>query len=531
MSGFGVCLRAAARGSRWFYLIWILVLTSMFPTTASQYRSIVSDDPAGRVAAEALAANPTMRALLGPPFDLMNTGSFVMFRVGTFVLAMAAIMAVLGVIRGTRGEEEDGRLELLRSGQIGRHAPLAAAITLGLIAASAYGVLSAAALAGYAPGPGGLTFGLGMALGTAVWVGVGAVAAQLSSSARTARQYGLSALGAAFLVRALADGSPVDSPLRSLQWISPVEWPALARPYAGDRLPVLLLPALLTVALLALAVALESRRDLGAGLRPAAPGPAHATPALSSAAGLAWRLQRGSIGVWVVGLLVFGAVVGMLSSTFDTALKDDAAVAERIRAMGRGIADLKSAFYVAMLGIIVTLVVAFALQCLGRLRREELDGHAEVMLATATRRTAFAWSPLGLALGVPSLVMAACAALCALPQGVAEDVSIVGRVVGGGLALLPGVWLVVGLAMTVVGWVPRLAVLPWLVVAWSMLVNWLGGILKLPEAALNATPFAQLPKIPGEPMAWPPVLIESLVAVLLVALGLVGYRRRDIAGR
>lgn len=531
MTGFGLWLRVAARANRWFTLIWVLVLVSMFPAAASQYRSIISDDPAGRVAAESLAANPTMRALLGPPFDLMNVGSFVMFRVGTFVLAVAAIMAVLGVIRSTRAEEEDGRLELLRSGEIGRHAPLAASTTLGLLAATAYGALSAAAVAGYDPGPGGLTFGLGMALGTAVWVGVGAVAAQLSSSARTARHYGLGALGAAFLVRALADGSPADSPLRALQWVSPLEWAALARPYAGNHDVVLLLPAVLTIALLALAGVLESRRDLGAGLRPTRLGPDHASPALSSAAGLAWRLQRGSIAVWAAGLLVFGGVVGMLSSTYDTALKDDAAVAERIRAMGRGVADLKLAFYVAMLGIIVTLVVAFALQCLGRLRREELDGHAEVMLATATRRTAFAWSHLVLALGAPSVVMAGCALLCALPQGAAAGPSFVGRVLGGGLALLPGVWLVVGLAMAILGWVPRLGAVPWLVVAWSMLVGWLGAVIGLPDAALTATPFGYLPKLPGEPMSWPAVLAETAGAALLVALGLLGYRRRDIVGR
>lgn len=532
MTGYAIALRAAARADRWFYLVWVLALASTFPAVTSQYRSIISDDAAGRAAAEALGANPTMRALLGPPVDLLDVGSFAMFRVGTFVLAMAGVMAVLGVIRVTRADEEAGRLDLLRSGAVGRHASLAAAVTVGLLAACAFGALAAAAVWAAEPDPAGTAvLGAGLALGTAVWVGVGAVAAQVSASARTARQYGLGVLGAAYLVRALADGSPADSPARALRWLSPVEWPALAQPYAGNRAAVLLLPLALTIVLVGLAVALESRRDLGSGLRPERPGPARAPATLSGATGLAWRLQRGNQVVWAVGLLLLGGVVGMLSSTYDAALKDDTAVADRIRAMGGGVADLKDAFYVAMLGIIVTLVLAFALQCLGRLRREEEDGHAEVMLATATRRSAFAWSHLLPALVVPSAVMAGSALLCALPQGVAEGGEIIAQVLAGGLALLPGVWLVVGLGMTVLGWSPRLGFLPWLVVAWSMVVNWLGSFLHLPGALLDATPFARLPKLPGESMSWSAVIVETLLAMVLVAVGMVGYLRRDIAGR
>ena len=457
MSGFALCLRAAVRTNRWFYVAWLLVLLSTLPATAGNYRTLIADGPSGRVAADVLAGNPTMRAILGPPFDLMNVGGFTMYRVGTFVVTMAGIMALLGVIRVTRVEEETGRLELLRSGRVGRHAPLAAAVVLALLVCLVFGVLASASVARFATGTtGGLVLGAGMATGTAVWVGVGAVAAQLTGSARTARQYGLSALGVAYLVRALADGSPADSLARSLHWLSPVEWPALARPYAVERPAVLLLPVVATAGLIALSVALESRRDLGAGLRAARPGAAAAAALLSSSRGLAWRLQRGSIAVWAVGLLLFGGVVGMLSVSFDTALKDDVAVADRFRKMGGGVADLKLAFYVAMLGIVVALVAVFALQCLGRLRAEEQDGHAEVMLATATSRTSFAWSHLWIALVVPAVTFTLCAVLAAAPQAADEGYGIVGRVLAGALALVPGVWLITGLGVAILGWAPRL---------------------------------------------------------------------------
>ena len=40
-----------------------------------------------------------MRAMLGPPLDLMSAGGFTMWRVGTFVAGAAATMGALGVIR------------------------------------------------------------------------------------------------------------------------------------------------------------------------------------------------------------------------------------------------------------------------------------------------------------------------------------------------------------------------------------------------------------------------------------------------
>ena len=112
------------RRSRWFWLVWILALWVTIPATVSRYAELVPDTEVGRLTTAALAANPTMRAMLGPPFELLNAGGFVMWRVGTFVAAAAGVMAALGVIRATRAEEEEGRTELLRSGIVGRHTPL-----------------------------------------------------------------------------------------------------------------------------------------------------------------------------------------------------------------------------------------------------------------------------------------------------------------------------------------------------------------------------------------------------------------------
>src|SRR5690606_40717531 len=96
----------------------------------------------------------------------------------------------------------------------------------------------------------------------------------------------------------------------TLSWASPIGWAQKARPYAGDRWWPLLLLAALAAATLALAVFLTGRRDVGGGLVPPGPGPAHASPALGRPLGLATRLQRGSVIWWSVGVAALGTAYG-----------------------------------------------------------------------------------------------------------------------------------------------------------------------------------------------------------------------------
>lgn len=529
-AGVGMLVRLALRRSRWFWAIWIFALWITIVATRTTYNTLV--EPGGDLGATmaALAGNPTMRAMLGPPFDLLTVGGFIMFRVGTFVACAAAMMAALGVIRATRAEEEDGRIELLRSGAIGRHAPLLAGVLVALGGCGLLGLLIAVSQSAAAPPvAGAVVTGVGIALVGAVWVGVGAVAAQLSESARAARGIALGILGGAYLVRALTDGSADGSTMRSLNWLSPLDWAALARPYSGERWWVLLLPAALAVALIALAFRLESRRDLGAGMRAASPGPADAAASLSSADGLAWRLDRAGIIGWLIGIVIFAYAVGTLSGSFDQLISDSPQMADMFRRMGRGAADLKAAFYVAMLAIMVVVIAMHGLQLIARVNREEDLGHTELMLATATSRRRLLGGHLTLALLAPTVLLLATGALLATPEAISSgNARVIWDIMLAAGALLPGVWLVVGVGTALVGLAPRLFPVAWALLGWTLFIAWVGQLLNLPDAVTSLTPFAALPGLPVQPMNWTPWLIETVMAIVLIVIGFVGYRRRDI---
>lgn len=529
MTGLPALVRLALRRGRWFYLAWIVGMAAVSPATAAAYQTLVGG-LATTGALDLLAENPTMRAMLGPPYDLTSPGPFTVWRVGTFMSTVAGVMAVLGVVRVTRADEEEGRTELLRSGVVGRHAPLTAAVVVGLLACATLGLLVGVGMVAVGePVVGSVAYGLGSALVPAVFVGVGAVTAQVTSSARAARGLGLAVLGAAYLLRAVADAAADGSRVRDLAWLSPVQWMALVRPYADERWWVLLLPTALVALLVGAAFTLEGRRDHGAGMWPVRPGPQRAAPSLLSVGGLVWRLHRGNLLGWLVGLSVFAVGMGSLSGSFDAMFERVPRLEMVLRRLGQGADQLVDAFFVAMLGLVAILGGVLAVQLWQRLVAEEQRGHAELLLATAVPRARLAVAHLLLAVAGSTVALALFGVLLGLPESVgrADPAPALGSL-GGALALVPGGLLVLGLAVLLHGWVPRLSWLVWVVVGWSVFMVWVGSLLGLPRWLVRLTPWEALPALPVEEMDWVPVVATTATAVLLMALGVVGYRRRDL---
>lgn len=529
LTGLGPLLGLALRRNRWFYLSWVLALAALTPLTAAAYETIVTPANAPLLITT-MENNPSMRALLGPPTDLTTSGGFTVWRVGTFVVAMGAMMAALGVLRSTRAEEEDGRTELLRSAVVGRHTPLLAGVLGALVACLALAVLITAGMVAVGePVVGSLALGLGTGLVSAAFAGVAAVAAQLTASARGARVVALWTLAAAYVVRAVADGASSQDPVHRLGWLSPVQWMALTRPYADERWWVLLLPAVLTVLLVGGALALEARRDHGAGLRAARPGRSRAAATLGSPLGLSWRLLRGGLLGWTIGMVLLALAMGSISTGFGDVLEGTPQLAVIIERLSGGAEQLSEAFYVALISLVAIVMGILAVQLLQRLHAEEQGGRPELVLSTAVSRTRLLGAYLLWATIAPVLLLTLVGVVMTLNQALAEDDwGWPVRIAAGALAQAPGGLLLLGLAVLLHGWAPRLSWLVWAVVGWSLVVVWVGAVLGLPGWVTDLTPWAALPQLPVEPMDWPPVLVTTAAAAAFGAFGVWGYRRRDL---
>lgn len=519
-AGTGTLVRLALRRDRLVIPLSVLALVTLAggsaKTTVDLYRGQDAID-----ASRALLSSPAIVALYGPIANPDNPDSFAVFKTLLLGAVLVAVLAVVLVRRHTRTEEEAGRTELVGAGVVGPHAPIAAALVVAASTVVLTGVLAAASLVGAGLGAAGsLAFGLAWIGAGLVFAGAAAVAAQLTSTTRGCGAWALGALAVAYLLRAIGDSST--GAAAALTWLSPLGWAEKVDVFGANRYAVTLLPLAATVLLVWLAFGLRARRDLGAGLLPARPGPANAAASLSSPFALAWRLQRATLLGWSAAYLILGFVLGSVARSVDS-VANSPQMQDLLRRLGGDAANLSDAFVVTELQFLAVGAAAYGISAALRLRSEEADLHTEQLLATSTTRRSQLGSHAAIALGGSALLMLLLGVTLAIGHG-----SGVARVLPSALATIPAVWVCVGLAVAIFGSAPRIVYAAWGLLALFVVVGELGDLLNLPSPVVDVSPFTHVVTVPGSSVAAQPVVgLLALAVALLVGAG-AAYRRRDI---
>lgn len=542
MSGFtgtGALLRLALRTDRVRMVVWVLSLTAL---AVSQIAGTIAQYPTqadlARLAATfgTTGTNPALVAVTGPVYDATTYGGATAWQVVTFQTVMIGLMSLLLVVRHTRAEEEAGRAELVHSTVVGRYALPAASLLYVLLVNAALAVLTALSFLAYKlPVAGSVAIAVGCGLGGMTFAAVGVLTAQLTEQARTASGIAGALLGVAFLLRAVGDSAASSNGggwLSWLTWASPVGWAQQLRPYAGDRWWTLALPLALTLVLLAAVMALIGHRDVGAGVLPQRLGEPAAPPQLRSPLALAWRLQRGSLLGWTAALFVAGASFGGIAQDMEAFGKNDpslAATMAKLTGSTGGIVDLYLAYIFAMFGAVVAV---YAVQATLRLRSEETAYRAEPVLATAVTRIRWVGSHTLCAAAGSAVVLAAGGLGAGLTHGLrtGDLATAVPRLLGAALVPLPAVWLLAGVGLALFGLLPRAATaIAWAAVGVAVVINFFGELLNLSQGVLDLSPFIHLPKLPGVAFQATPFAWLLGIGTVLVAIGLVGFRSRDLS--
>ncbi|MCW2884505.1 MAG: putative exporter of polyketide antibiotics-like protein [Streptosporangiaceae bacterium] len=530
LTGTGALVKLWLRRDRIILPVWVYALTAYSVGTAYSFKGLNKTPASRHNFAAGIIHNGALKAMYGPIVDPDSIGGLVAWRNGVTGAAMVAVMSVLLVVRHTRAEEETGRLELIGATVVGRRAPLTAGLLIAVTANVLVALLSSLGMMVLGlPAAGAVAFGLAWAATGLVFAAVAAVTAQLTESGRTANGLALAALGAAYLVRAAGDAG---SGASWLTWLSPVGWAEQVRPYGGDRWWVLLISLACAAALAAAAYTLTGRRDLAAGILPVQPGPARAAPSLRTPFALAWRLQRGSLYAWGAGFAVYGLAIGSIADGVNDMVKGSSGTRKLLTDLGggghRGVVD---AFLATVTGIMGLLAAVYTVQAVLRLRSEETGQRLEPLLATSVGRIRWALGHLVIiALGTAAML-----ALMGMAAGLTHGLRTgdVGgqlpRIAGAALAQLPAVWLIAAVTVALFGLAPRAARGGWGVLTACLLLGQLGPVLKLPQWAMDLSPFTHVSKLPGGTFsAVPPAWLTAL-ALLLAAAGLAGFRRRDLS--
>lgn len=535
-TGTGRLARLVLRRDRVRLAVWVLGTPLLGYALAGSVKGFYPDEAARAGYATTSASSLVARAFNGPIAGT-DLGAVVVAESYVTLALLAALLSTFAVVRHTRQNEETGRAELLGASAVGRYALLTAALLVVVAANVLAAALLAVALAGA-----GLPLAGSVAAAAAVggvgvaFTGVAAVTAQIPVTSRGANALAAAAVGIAFLLRAAGDvlGEQTDGGTRVVSawpsWLSPLGWGNQVRAFGGERWWTLALPVALLAAGVALAYALAERRDVGAGLVAPRRGPATAAPRLLSPAGLAWRLQRGALLGWAIGVAVLGFSMGIAGDEFNAMIEENPAAAEAISAMGGG-AKLIDAYLAAMLGLFALTIGAYVVQALLRTRGDEADGVLEAVLATAVSRTRWLTTQVVAAtLGALALVL-----LGGLATGLGYGV-VAGDPLGqaaelGGAALvrLPALLVVAGVVTALFGLLPRWSVaLSWAALIGFLLLGQLGAVLDLPQAALNLSPYTHVPSAPAVDSAALPLVVLTAIAAALLAAGLTGFRRRDV---
>lgn len=525
MDGTWQLIRLALRRDRAVLPLWILVLGILPAGTANAYEQLYPVESMRASLTDTIGQNPAIAVLFGPAFDLSTPGGFTSL-LGSLSVFIA-LMAIFTVTRHTMAEEDAGRHDLLASGVIGRYAPLTAAVLVAGGASAVIGLVIMTSLIGMGlPVAGAIGYGKAVAGVGWVFTGVAAVTAQLVPYARTANALASGTLGVSFLLRGLGDASPDAG---WLSWLSPIGWAQQLRPFATERWWVLAVPTLTTALGLALAFVLLRHRDAGQGMLADRAGRETAAASLRSPLALAWRLQRGSLIGWATGMAIAGVAFGGIALGIGDLIKGNPQMLAMLQRMG-GSSIFIEAFLAQILGMFGMITAFYGIQAMLRLRAEETAVRVEPLLATGVSRIGLALSHLAFGMAGTAVVLTAAGLGLGVTHGLrAGDVSgYAASMVGGALAQLPAIWLIVGIAAALFGLLPRQTGLAWAVATGFVLLALFGPIFDLNPLVMDATPFSHIPKIPASDFAAAPLLTLTAIAAVLLAAGLASFRRRDI---
>lgn len=525
----GALLRFILRRDRMRISIWIGSFALVSFVVAQAFEDLYATDSERQAIAETML-NPAMTAMVGQGYGLDNytTGAMMAHQMLLFTALTVGLMSILLVTRHTRSDEEVGRLELIRSLPVGRlatlHATMLSIIGTNFLLAiiTGFGLyvmgiesinLHGSLLYGSALGVTGIFFGA-----------VTAVFAQTSENARSTIGLSITVLLLAYVVRGIGDVGN-----EALSWLSPLGWILRSEVYVNNYWWPIILTLIVSVLLMVFAYYLNSIRDLEASFFHAKPGKKQASTLLTKPFGLSFRLQRTGLIAWAVGLYLLGVSYGSVLGDLESFL-ENMSIMEKILTPTEGF-TLTEQFLTMLMSIMAILSTIPALMAILKLIGEERHNRTEHILTRAVSRTNLLMSHFVLAI-ISSFVMlfVSLFGLWSAGTTVMDEAISFSTFFNSAMIYLPAIWVMIGFAILLIGFLPRFTGLIWLYLVFSFFIVYLGELLQLPNWLSMLSPYGHIPNLPVDDMNVTILIVLISITIFLTIIGTVGYRNRDIQG-
>jgi len=556
----GTLVKFIFRRERISTTVWIICILLLTLAVAWEFPNLFGTDEE-RIMMSQTMNNPAMVAMLGPNYgsDNYTNGAMMSNMMLLFTIVAIAVMNIFLVVKHTRRDEEERRVEVVRSLPVGRLSNLSATMIVAVIINILLALLIGLGL--YAMQIedielyGSILYGVSCAVSGLLFAAVTAVFCQLASNSRGAIGYSFMFLGVTYLIKCAEAGhdiivylSPLSFILKTEAYVRNIWWPV---------------SVLLGISILIAAIAfrLNLRRDLGEGIIPAKPGRKNAKKSLLSSFGLSKKLTRNMFIAWFVTMLLFGMSYGSIFGDFGAFMESNDMFRNMLNVtneellLNKDIADLteeelaiyqellakqdetsKSMLFsielrfVTLLMSIMTILAAVpTLMMLLKTRSEEKKGYNEHLISRTVSRTKllscyFIHSIVTSVLMVFAVILGIWSAAYAVMD---EPFSFL-EVFQSGMIYLPAIWFMVGIGLLLMAYLPRLTGIVWGYLGYSIFAVYLGKLLQLPEWITKLTPFGYVPQIPIDDMNWNNTIILSVIALLFIIVGFIQYKKRDM---
>src|SRR5699024_6391390 len=186
-----------------------------------------------------------------------------------------------------------------------------------------------------------------------------------------------------------------------------------------------------------------------------------------------------------------------------------------------------STIMMVMIGLVSILPIAIV----NKLFAQENRSLLSQVYATKVTRTQLFWTSIGLAIfaSVVGILLAA-GSLGGTAISAMGDSSTMNTLdfFAAGYNFLPSVLFFTGLAALVLGWAPKLGKVVYIYLTYSFLLNYFEGVLDLPEWFFKTAIQGWTPTLPIEDFDIVPFMTITVISLVLLLLGFLGYKNRDL---
>jgi ABC-2 type transport system permease protein len=512
-------------------VIVALLVAFMVGLQGTAYVASYPDQKSRDGFAATLQSVPALGMLYGDAKDINTPAGYMVYRAVPFMTLVATIWGLMATTKLLRGQEEDGKMELIVSSRAtSRNATLA--LTLGLFFSLVLAALISTALmwlVGSLPNVGftlsnAVLSACAIFVPTILFVTIGVFVSQLSITRRRALIYGFFLLLLLYVMRA------VGNTVSDWQWLkqfTPFGWSDLLRP-ASDMQPVWILPSLIaSIIVLSVSIFLSGKRDLGQGLLPESRTTKSRYILLGSYRQFIVRQNIPFFISWGAIALFVSSLIAALSGIATKSLQESETLSKAIGTLG-GTSDARIAFIGT--GIVFTSLILLIMTTVGvsSIRNQESRNYLDTILVQPIRRTSWlAFHGLFIvgSVAVVSFLAALLTWWIAKSNGISLDLA---NVIAVNVSLTGIATFLLGFGTLLYGVFPKIAAMGmYIVLLWSFIIDILRSVLDLNDTLVKSSLFHYISTSPIDTPDWKTVSWLIALGLIMAAGGILIFTKRD----